>query len=287
MTANGCSDHPRRVAGCPPCQTIARMYERRRRSRIADGTWLYAVDAAEVQAHLDALVSAGMTVTDVAAKAGLPKSSVLGVRKRRFVQGPTAAALLAVKAEKTTALVPHGMVPVLGASRRVQALCWMGWSLQAQSDQVGMYLQQVWRVAHAEQAHVLIGTHVLFSDLFEKWSATRGPSKRAHSSAVRHGWCPPLAWDDIDDLQAEPTMGGAGEDVVDDVVVDRVLAGGSEELVDVELMAVLRTGVARGVPLSQLSQRLGVNYAGAQRMAGGELTPNRAKRARRRELVAS
>jgi hypothetical protein len=263
------------------------MYERRRRSKIADGTWLYAVDAAEVQAHLDTLVACGMTVTDIATRSGLAKSSVLGVRKRQFVQGPTAAALLAVTPEQTAPLVPNGMVPVLGASRRMQALSWMGWSLQAQAEQVGMHLQQVWRIAHAEQAHVLIATDAAFSDLFEQWSATRGPSKRAHSSAVRHGWCPPLAWDDIDDPSAEPSIGGSGDDVVDEVAVQRALAGGSESLADVELMAVLQAGVARGEPLSRLSNRLGVNYKGAQKLLGGELTPHRAKRAQRRELVTS
>jgi hypothetical protein len=62
--------------------------------------------------------------------------------------------------------------------------------------------------------------------------------------------------------------------------MERALAGHHVELSDAELVAVLQAGVARGEPLSSLSLRLGINYAGAKRLVGGDLTPQRAKRAR-------
>lgn len=256
---------------------MARMYDRRRRSAIADGTWLRAVDAAEVQAHIDALVAAGWTLHMIAEEAKLSKSTVLGVRKRQWVQGPTAEAIFAVRLRRVLVAVPAGMVPVVGASRRVQALAWMGWSLQEQANRVGMYLQQVWQVAWAKQSAVTVATDQTFRDLFEQLSATRGPSKRAHNAAVRKGWMPPLAWDDLDNPAERPNLGG-DEVVADEVTLERALQGEAVDLTDAERAAALLAGVAAGEAVSPMAKRLGISPYVARKITGGSV--------KRRELQA-
>jgi predicted nucleic acid-binding protein len=285
VTANGCGKHARWTTGCPGCQTLARMYDRRRKAAIADGTWLGSVDASDVRAHLDRLLDAGMNLATIATLSGLAKSTVLGVRKRQWVQGPTAEALFAVKPAPIV-LPPAGMVSVVGATRRVQALCWMGWSLQAQADRIGMYMQQVWQVAHGKQSAVTTTTDATFRALFEQLSATRGPSVRAHNAAVRSGWVPPLAWDDIDDPAGVPDLGGDDSDHVDEVAVERAVAGGQVPLSELELRAVLKASVARGVPVTQLTQRFGVSDFIARRLISDVETPKRRKKAELEEVLA-
>lgn len=280
MTANGCGrPHDRWMGGCPGCQTLSRMYDRRRRSGIADGTWLKSVDAADVRVHVDRLIEAGMNLATIAVLSGLAKSTVLGVRKRQWVQGPTAEALFAVKPAPVNRL-PSGMVPVAGASRRVRALCWMGWSLQAQADHLGMYLQQVWQVANARQSTVTEATDGKFRGLFERLSATRGPSRRAHNAAVRKGWLPPLAWDDIDDSFETPTLGETTDAGVDDVAVSRALEGERLSLTVAEQAAALRLAVERGNPLSQVSNMLGINYGRARDLVADGMPDRRLSRER-------
>lgn len=87
--------------------------------------------------------------------------------------------------------------------------------------------------------------------------------------------CEMTARGELDPDEPEPDSG-----LVDEVAVERALAGHHLELTDAELVAVLQAGVARGIPLSQLSNRLGINYFGARKLLGGELTPRRAQQQR-------
>ncbi|MFF0378806.1 hypothetical protein [Actinoplanes missouriensis] len=76
----------------------------------------------------------------------------------------------------------------------------------------------------------------------------------------------------------EPVAPG---DDLDEVVVERVLAGDRVDLTDAELVAVFQAARARRIPISRLSNGLGVNYLAAQRMARGEMPARMAARARR------
>lgn len=256
MSSRACSNHRTRTVGCEPCAALTAMYERRRRSKIADGTWLRSVDATEVQAHLACLAAAGASMASVAAVSNLSKRTVLGVKHRKWVLGSTAAALLAVKAEDCTPVLPSGMVPILGASRRVQGLSWLGWSMQAQADRLGCFLEQVSLIANQGRPSVTVDRDRAVRALFESLSATRGPSARSHSAAVRKGWAPPLAWDDIDDPDALPDFGGDVDPAVDEVAVWRALHGDQVRLTRAEKVHALQSGLARGERLSPLAARL-------------------------------
>lgn len=274
MTANGCGRHGRWRTGCPDCQRISRAYERKRRTAKQNGTWKPLVPREQVQAHLDQLLEGGANIAGIAAAAGLSARTVYGVRHRTWVQGETAAAILAV--QHAHPLPPAGMVSAVGACRRIRALTAIGWPLTEQARQLGMFLQQVCLIAAGKQSAVTNSTDAAVRALFERLWATPGPSTRARNDAHRKGWVPPLAWDDVDDPGAEPALGESRDDIVDEVAVERALAGHAVELTDAELVATLQAGVGRGEPLSKLADRFGVNYWGARRMVGGDLTPRRA-----------
>ncbi len=72
--------------------------------------------------------------------------------------------------------------------------------------------------------------------LFEAWCMTPAPTTTgrqkwsvsyAKSVAARHGWVPPLAWDDPDDPDETPNVGRdvLDHDEYDPVVVERFLTG--------------------------------------------------------------
>jgi hypothetical protein len=104
----------------------------------------------------------------------------------------------------------------------------------------------------------------------------------ARRNALRHGWAPLAAWDDetIDNPGAGPDLGAALDDAVDEVAVARAVKGERLRLTEAEEVEALRLGVHQGEPLSVVSNRLGINYAGARQMLAGELTPRRSQQLR-------
>lgn len=237
---------------------------------------------AAVLAHLEKLLADGANLAGISMVSGVPVSTLDKIRRRDWVQGATASALLGVT--EAPALPPAGMTSALGACRRVRALVALGWSLTEQARRLGVHLQRVQLLSSGRQNLITEATAHAVDALFEQLCAVPGGSVRARNDARRKGWLPPLAWDDIDNPHDEPCRVGDSDDGpdehVDEVAVERVLAGERIDLTDVELVAVLRAGVARGEHLSRLADRLGINYWGARRMLGGELTPRREKQAR-------
>jgi hypothetical protein len=153
----------------------------------------------------------------------------------------------------------------------VRALVAIGWPLTEQARRLGVSTQKVWQIASAKYPTITEANACDVRSLFECLSATPGGSVRAVNDARRKGWLPPLAWDDIDDPHAEPSVGSGGEGIVDEVAVERALAGAHIDLTDAELAAALQAGTARGEPLSALSARLGMNHMAAKRLLNGEL----------------
>lgn len=98
-------------------------------------------------------------------------------------------------------------LPSIGARRRVRALQRMGWSLRMIAADAGWNspeaLQYVmrsetvnrrswWRIAEA------------YDRLSMRVPPVSSATARARNHAIRLGYPPPLAWDDIDDPNAEP-----------------------------------------------------------------------------------
>lgn len=94
------------------------------------------------------------------------------------------------------------MVPVLGAQRRLRALSAIGWTSQNIADAAGLKLATVERIRAGVYRRIgfkLSDTIRAFYEANEMMPRVGQYAVRARRSAVRKGWLPPLAWDDIDD----------------------------------------------------------------------------------------
>lgn len=206
-----------------------RAYDRHRRRRIKEGTWQHPVPAATIRRHLTLLSAAGMSLNAIAAAAQLSPGTVWPAARSgqlRYVQGATAAAILAVVPPDKPPL-PAGMTDATGTARRLQALVAIGYSISDLSRRLGHKgMQQVWEWTRRRQSTLTEVSAAKVTDLYEKLSGTPGPSIRARNDARRNEWLPPLAWDDvdIDDPAAEPDVDGDGP-VVDEFAIELVLAG--------------------------------------------------------------
>ena len=89
------------------------------------------------------------------------------------------------------------LVDATGTHRRLQALCAMGYSMAELSRMLGRserYLAVILdhKVINPKSA-------ALVAALYDAHSHIPGPSNRAKLRALKKGWKPPLAWDNIDD----------------------------------------------------------------------------------------
>lgn len=97
-------------------------------------------------------------------------------------------------------------VPALGSLRRIRALVAIGWSMEHQAAYLGVKKQAVQNFAvKSPDTLIRIATAAKYAELYERLQGTPGPSARARSVAKARGWAPPLAWDDIDDPNEQPT----------------------------------------------------------------------------------
>lgn len=206
-----CSRHNTTTAGCHDCRRTNRAYDRRRRTAIRNGTWLYPVPVEQIRAHITQLRTQGMTVAAISRAANVSirtLADIIHIRRRtRQVHGATAAAVLAVTAP-TRPPLDAGFVDPAGTMRRIQALVAIGYPLSEQARRLGKQTQQVWEWAYGKQASVHETTAHAVAALFEELSATPGKSVRARNDANRRGWMPPLAWEDdeIDNPDGQPAI---------------------------------------------------------------------------------
>lgn len=125
-----------------------------------------------------------------------------------------------------------GMVPTLGSRRRVEALEAIGWSRAEISRQLGRTREYI---GHALRNEVVQqGTADAIAAIYDRLSMVvpldapvrRKGETRKHDAtrtrAARRGFAPPLAWEDIDDPNEKPNLGGVDSEV-DPVVVSRII----------------------------------------------------------------
>lgn len=121
-------------------------------------------------------------------------------------------------------LYPHKR-PSIGSQRRIRALQAIGYGRDRIAKEIGW--NDGGAMTHLLRSESLLATTAeRISDVYERLSMTvpegAGPS-RARTWARRHGYAPPLAWDDIDDPDELPNLGGIDNEV-DTVLIARILA---------------------------------------------------------------
>lgn len=94
------------------------------------------------------------------------------------------------------------MLPVIGATRRAQALGVIGWP----GSSLGLPANTVSGLLSPTRQHVTAGTWRQVAAVYEKRSGTPGPDRFYRDQHRAAGWQPPLAWEenDIDDPTAAP-----------------------------------------------------------------------------------
>lgn len=175
------------------------------------------------------------------------------------------------------------LIDATGTRRRVQAMWALGHSSQVIAEACNGRFDRRQVERFCRQEKVTPGHRDLIRAVYRELITWPGASERTRRRALASGYALPVQWGaNIEDRCAEPDPIEplpVELNLIDEVSVELALAGHKVELTDAELVAVLQAGVARGEPLSRLSERLGVNYFGARKLLAGELTPRRKQQA--------
>jgi AraC-like DNA-binding protein len=99
-----------------------------------------------------------------------------------------------------------GFVSSTGTWRRLRALTVMGWSMSDLASQCDIPESTLHALRDPQHRFTRPKYAATVSELYERLSMTRGGCKYASVRAIRKGWLPPLAWDDIDDPNESPTL---------------------------------------------------------------------------------
>lgn len=205
-------------------------WARRRRRLIAYGRWnpTQQLDPTPVRQHITNLRRFGLSIHTIAHLAGEPAgamSQIIYPNHSDYLTWITPA-----RAERILSVsfnldaIPNGRnVNAAGTKRRIEALMRNGWSQAHIGAALGVSRQRISTYRRGE--HVESDTARAVRDLFEQLWDKPGPEIRVVNKAIREGFPPPLAWDDIDDpdsepIMLEPTVRPGGGRPVDEVVED-------------------------------------------------------------------
>ncbi len=197
---------------CRPCTDDATTTARRYK-------WIHGngrstkVPGTIIRDHLARLRAAGMSTAAIAQASGVAPATFRNIETGRVrdVQRHNALALLAAK-PVPIAQQRVGFVDGTGTRRRLQALAAIGWTGPALAAKLGRSRTRVRAILRGDgevSAALRARVMALYDDLWDQ-PQTGTQSLRAALAAQRHGWAPPLAWDDdsIDNPDARPDLGG-------------------------------------------------------------------------------
>jgi hypothetical protein len=91
-------------------------------------------------------------------------------------------------------------VPAAGTARRLQALVWMRHPVAALAARLGEDELALCSVLHGYVTEVSPSLAAAATGLYDDLWDVPGPSDHAAEFAARHGWAPPLAWDEPGDV---------------------------------------------------------------------------------------
>lgn len=218
-----CRDHPAlRRAGCKACKARDAWYNRQRRRQLSAGTWKPLSPVGPIAAHIEQLLAAGWLLRQIADKAGVDPDAISDIRLGRRARGVTALTAESLLGVTGPAPDPR-VVPAVGTHRRLRALGAIGYTRAHIGRLLGV---SEWTVAQwLEGERVLATTCDKVKAVFDQRCLTPGPSEAARRRARHFGSPPPLAWDDIDDPDEQPNLGGEASDDYDEDTVGQAVEG--------------------------------------------------------------
>lgn len=222
------------------------------------------VDSAPARDHLRHLRSRGHSMRKLAVVTGVSRFTMqnLEAGKYKTIRRRTQDAILAVPLLRQV-IDADGLVLAIGTSRRIRALCAIGWSMDYIGDRIGGVPRAHVRrftVAQHISAHRAAQVAALFNEL----QLTPGPGEVTRRRARAAGWALPLAWDEdtIDDPDARPDFGDGARNLADLIADERSLGRDDAEVarrwglkLDTLQARLRRAGIPRtdqpAVPLDQ------------------------------------
>lgn len=278
---------------CRPCRDAAAAIERNRTRQIAYGRHdVGRVDAGPVRERCFELGRQGIGIKRLAVLTGLSNATLgrlmygaprRGLTPRARVARETAEKIMAVR--PSLELMADGRpVPAVGTIRRLQALVYLGYSLNRLGAQLNVTRGHMGALMQREQVTARTARTVrdLYNNLWNTPASetdrhTRQSASRARNYARRHGFAPPLAWDDdmIDDPTAQPE--GIGR--------DRTPSAAEQRMEDLELL--LDTGVGYAEILSRLGITRGALDQAIHRAGRADLATRLAARTDQRKQAAA
>lgn len=200
---------------CSKCRAAARRNAKLRVFNRARGR-ATMVDATPVREHIERLRAAGIGLRTLATRTEVSHSALFCIvsGRTRNVRRHVALAVLGV-APDPDARSAGAVAPALATTRRLRALAVRGWSLVELAERSGLERDLLSMLRLGKYAGVTRSTEVAVEALYrDLWDAAPPQGTRQEKSAysrtrglaARHGWAPPMAWDDetIGDPDARP-----------------------------------------------------------------------------------
>lgn len=186
------------------CKEAGRRYNSRRHLLQATGRRL-TVEPDRAAAHIRFLLGNGASWPTLVQRGicGGTIRSLLGQAPPR-IRRSTEQKILAVRLYDVIA--PLYPMPALGSVRRLRALVAIGYQVNQLAAALGSHLSHVRLLLNGHTETVAARFARRIAETYDRLSMTPGTSERSRARAQRLGWAPPLAWDDIDDPAAVPTL---------------------------------------------------------------------------------
>lgn len=159
------------------------------------------VDGSPARQHVQLLLDRGMTQCAIHEATGLTVWWL--INNKGMIRRSTHKRVFAIPVPR--ALVSGGFVPAVGTVRRIQALAAIGYRISDLNQMLGRGRNCVEQWIKRDV--VSSDTAADVADLYRQLSMTPGPSELSKRRALKRGWVPPLAWDDIDDRDEKPNQG--------------------------------------------------------------------------------
>lgn len=240
----GCASRP--PCRCPRCTRQAvRGVEIRKLDQLAGNP--RKIPAGPVIAHLAVLRGADMSWGQIAHAAGTSTSTPREIYVEQFetVLRSTAEKLLSVRPHQRPAV---GFMSALGATRRLRALYALAHSHRDLFAHIGIGHDCLELLVSGRQTTVSVEVDAAIRLTYDALSMKVGRSRRTRARAQREGWAPPLAWDDIDNPDAQPVVPEVPH--LDGREARRALAEARAE--DIAYLARF------GVPVEDIAERVGL-----------------------------
>lgn len=248
---------------CQPCRGAMSARRRNRYKAIAYGRWQPYGDVDQVRTHLRRLLN-HHTLPQIVDLTGVSYAAL----RRILTDSPDRCATQRVQAKTADRILAASpqpqptrtwvFVPAAGTVRRLQALALAGWPLTEISDRCGISANTLRGVRASGRQLVRYRTAAAvtkaFTDLWNLDPARAGvPARTAaivRGVARSAGYVSALAWDDLDDPDAVPNVGGTSK------------PSAADRLEDFDWLT--RTGVTG----DQAASRLGVSLETIEKYRG-------------------